>query len=519
MYVRFILLFIFLVQAITLSMVRGADPRQTLMDEIERNKKLVTEVKTLKNRGTVDPLGASTFIGRMEERIASLQRRNQMLAHTAVSRHFVIHAAEKQDADKYLELSEKVLQTYVQYFPGLNFNPSNPAQIFLYPDRAEYLKYDGVHAMVLGHAISNRQKGYDLVKRNNTYLFEEVPISNAKWYRLATYKQDKTDVFAHEVCHILTYDMINPTQSDLSDLHPSRFLNEGLSEFFGAQHDADVVQKRGMGLLISEKDGTLKISTPPNFQELLGQDQYPKESEKISDFYSEATIFTKWLMELPDGAQLVKNLLRSKPEQMESQLRIHQRHHNVPDVGYAAYLPFREKILTEIQGKLSKNEVAMLSEDKKTSTVASLKELKKEAKKGDKVAQLEVGYFYFKGSKEVQRNYAQALKWFKMAADQGYDQGQYYLGVLYEGGYGVEKDPIEAFKWYHLSNAQLNERAKDGLDRLKETLTAEQILQGKERASKFVAQKPTPLNEPDGEGKKEGQTNSLLVPVTKKNQK
>jgi hypothetical protein len=510
---RFIVLLLLFVHAVPL--VQGADPRQTLLDEIERNKKLITEVKTLKNRGTVDPIGASAFIGNMEERNASLHRRNQMLGYTAISKHFAVHASTKVDADTYLEFSEKVLKTYSQHFPSLNFNPSNPAQIFLYPDRAEYLKYDGVHVMVLGHAISNRQKGYDLVKRNNTYLFEEVPISTAKWYRLSTYKQEKTDVFAHEVCHLLTYDMINPTQSDLSDLNPSRFLNEGLSEFFGAQHDPEVVQRRGMGLLTSEKDGSLKISAPPNFQELLGQDQYPKDSEKMSDFYSEATLFTKWLMELPEGPQLVRNLLLSKPAQMESQLRIHQRHHRVPDIGYAAYLPFREQLLNEIKGKLSKNEIAMLSGDKKISMMAGLKELKREAKKGDKVAQLEVGYLYFKGSKEVNQNYSHALKWFKMAADQGYDEAQYYLGRLYEGGFGVPKDAVEAFKWYQLATTQLHEEAKDHLDRLKDTLTAEQITEGKDRASKFTVQKPTPLNEEvEEERKKDG--SSLLVPSEKK---
>ena len=45
-------------------------------------------------------------------------------------------------------------------------------------------------------------------------------------------------------------------------------------------------------------------------------------------------------------------------------------------------------------------------------------------------------------------NYAEAVKWFRKAADQGYARGLYNLGVLYENGQGVTKNYQTAKEWY-----------------------------------------------------------------------
>lgn len=46
------------------------------------------------------------------------------------------------------------------------------------------------------------------------------------------------------------------------------------------------------------------------------------------------------------------------------------------------------------------------------------------------------------------QNYAEAVNWFRKAADQGYVGAQYGLGVMYENGYGVDQDYAEAVRWY-----------------------------------------------------------------------
>ncbi|HCN10096.1 MAG TPA: hypothetical protein DIT01_19390, partial [Lentisphaeria bacterium] len=48
----------------------------------------------------------------------------------------------------------------------------------------------------------------------------------------------------------------------------------------------------------------------------------------------------------------------------------------------------------------------------------------------------------------VPQDDAEAVKWFRKAAEQGYPQAQYNLGVAYANGEGVPEDDVAAVKWY-----------------------------------------------------------------------
>ena len=48
----------------------------------------------------------------------------------------------------------------------------------------------------------------------------------------------------------------------------------------------------------------------------------------------------------------------------------------------------------------------------------------------------------------VPENDAEAVKWYRKAADQGHAQAQSNLGVMYVKGEGVPENDAEAFKWY-----------------------------------------------------------------------
>jgi TPR repeat protein len=60
---------------------------------------------------------------------------------------------------------------------------------------------------------------------------------------------------------------------------------------------------------------------------------------------------------------------------------------------------------------------------------------------------------YFAGPVEVQ-NSAEAVKWFRLAADQGDAVAQYFLGYMYADGRGVPKNYVNAYIWLNLSAAQ-----------------------------------------------------------------
>jgi len=58
------------------------------------------------------------------------------------------------------------------------------------------------------------------------------------------------------------------------------------------------------------------------------------------------------------------------------------------------------------------------------------------------------------------RDYAQAMTWYRQAADRGLGVGQFDVGRLYQDGLGVPVDYAEAMKWFRLSALQGNAAAQ-----------------------------------------------------------
>ncbi len=70
-----------------------------------------------------------------------------------------------------------------------------------------------------------------------------------------------------------------------------------------------------------------------------------------------------------------------------------------------------------------------------------------QAERGDARAQFDLGSAYYYG-KEIPQNYAEALRWYKMAADQAEPRAEDALGYMYLTGRGVAEDHVEALRWY-----------------------------------------------------------------------
>ena len=54
----------------------------------------------------------------------------------------------------------------------------------------------------------------------------------------------------------------------------------------------------------------------------------------------------------------------------------------------------------------------------------------------------------------VPQDYAEAVRWYRLAADQGYAMAQFNLGLMYTKGEGVPPDLVLAHVWFNLSAAQ-----------------------------------------------------------------
>lgn len=79
----------------------------------------------------------------------------------------------------------------------------------------------------------------------------------------------------------------------------------------------------------------------------------------------------------------------------------------------------------------------------------------------DAKKQYEIGMDFYTGTKTITKNLEEAVKWFTLSAEQGYDKAQDILGYCYWNGTGVEKkDYAKAAKWYEKAAEQGNSNAQ-----------------------------------------------------------
>ena len=100
----------------------------------------------------------------------------------------------------------------------------------------------------------------------------------------------------------------------------------------------------------------------------------------------------------------------------------------------------------------------------------TLGELRALAVAGDPHAQCRLGLLYDKGE-GVPQDDTEAVRWYRLAADQGHADAQHNLGDMYRTGRGLPENPGEAIRWWRMAAEQghatalgrlrLIERARD----------------------------------------------------------
>jgi TPR repeat protein len=83
----------------------------------------------------------------------------------------------------------------------------------------------------------------------------------------------------------------------------------------------------------------------------------------------------------------------------------------------------------------------------------ALKWLRKAAEQGYDVAQVEIGWMYGNGE-GVPHDDRTAVEWYRKAAEQGHAPAEVLLGAMYVQGRGVTKDDKAAVEWYRKASEQ-----------------------------------------------------------------
>ena len=68
------------------------------------------------------------------------------------------------------------------------------------------------------------------------------------------------------------------------------------------------------------------------------------------------------------------------------------------------------------------------------------------AEQGNALAQFNLGVMYFAG-RGVPQDHAEAVRWYRLGAEQGIAAAQFFLGVAYSLGRGIPQDYAEAVRW------------------------------------------------------------------------
>src|SRR5262249_60754173 len=90
-------------------------------------------------------------------------------------------------------------------------------------------------------------------------------------------------------------------------------------------------------------------------------------------------------------------------------------------------------------------------------------DLRAPAEQGNAEAEYRLGRMS-EGGQGVRQDSAEAAKWYRKSAEQGYPPAQRSLGSMYQGGYGgLSKDEAEARRWFTKAAEQGDSLAKFAL--------------------------------------------------------
>ncbi len=102
------------------------------------------------------------------------------------------------------------------------------------------------------------------------------------------------------------------------------------------------------------------------------------------------------------------------------------------------------------------------------------------------MAQYWLGMMYLKGQ-GVEQDYENAGKWFRKSAEHGVPQAQYKLGELYYQGNGLPKDYESAYIWYKVGASHKHELSVNAIDKAKNKLSSEELSEADKVVNDYVA--------------------------------
>jgi len=114
----------------------------------------------------------------------------------------------------------------------------------------------------------------------------------------------------------------------------------------------------------------------------------------------------------------------------------------------------------------------------------------------DEIAQYYLGVMYMKGQ-GVEQDYEKAGEWFRKASKQGLPVAMYKLAGLYTKGKGVPKDLEFAYVWYSVAAVHEHQKSMNMIEKAKSNLSSEELASANQLVAEYV-EKYGPKDENEG---------------------
>jgi len=85
----------------------------------------------------------------------------------------------------------------------------------------------------------------------------------------------------------------------------------------------------------------------------------------------------------------------------------------------------------------------------------------------------------------VPQSYVEAVKWFRLAAEQGHATSQAELGIGYTKGEGVPQNYVIAHMWFNLAASQGDAKGMKNRDFITKKMTQQQIAEAQKLAAEW----------------------------------
>lgn len=110
------------------------------------------------------------------------------------------------------------------------------------------------------------------------------------------------------------------------------------------------------------------------------------------------------------------------------------------------------------------------------------------------LAQYYIGIMYMKGQ-GVDQSYEEASRWLTEASKKGIAQAQYKLGELYVSGQGVPQDFESAYAWFSVAQKLGHKMAGDARNKAAEKLSQDELGEASRLADEYIKEYGKPPEE------------------------